>query len=126
VEIGLGLKQVPPIRYRKLSELGKEVGSLLGTFCHLAGHSAALEMAAKEYREHTGNQLQIGSTGLPDVADALMKMDSATPLVKQQILRLSGLVVVADKKIEEAEVELLRATAEAIGVPIPPWIRITP
>jgi hypothetical protein len=50
-------------------------------------------------------------------------MDAATPLVKQQILRLCGLVVTDDGHVAEGEMELLRATAEAIGAPIPPLVR---
>jgi uncharacterized tellurite resistance protein B-like protein len=62
------------------------------------------------------------NAGLADVANSLVEMDAATPLVKQQILRMCALVVKADGKVEDAELELLRATAEAIGAPIPPMI----
>jgi hypothetical protein len=51
-------------------------------------------------------------------------MDASTPLVKQQILRLCALVVMDDGKVDDLEMELLRATAEAIGAPIPPMVRL--
>jgi hypothetical protein len=51
-------------------------------------------------------------------------MDASTPLVKQQILRLCSLVVMGDGKVEDMEMELLRATAEAMGAPIPPTARL--
>ncbi|MFK7851305.1 MAG: M48 family metallopeptidase [Akkermansiaceae bacterium] len=124
VEIGLGIKSVPSIRFRKLVDLEQEVGDLLGAFGELAGDSGALENAMSEYRQHTGRDIQPRGAGLAAVAVALEKMDSATPMVKQQILRMSGLVVTADNQIVDSEVELLRATAEAIGAPIPPWVRI--
>ena len=54
---------------------------------------------------------------------ALAEMDAATPLVKQQILRLCALVVTDDGRVGERELELLRATAEAIGAPVPPLVR---
>jgi hypothetical protein len=80
-------------------------------------------MAAAEYREHTGRELPRSTAGLAEVSDALVEMDAATPLVKQQILRLCGLVVTDDRFVVDQEMELLRATAEAIGAPIPPLVR---
>jgi len=53
------------------------------------------------------------------VANALIEMDAATPLVKQQILQLCALVATYDKRIDDNESVMLRATAEAIGAPIP-------
>jgi hypothetical protein len=124
VEIGLGLKPVPRIKYRKLLDLRKEVGTLLGAFGELTGERVSLDSASVEYREHTGQELVIGSVGLVNVADALVEMDCATPLVKQQILRMCALVATDDGEVEESEIELLRATAEAIGAPIPPMVRV--
>jgi len=124
VEIGLSLKPVPRIKYRKLLDLGKEVGTLLGAFGELAGGRNSVAKASAEYREHTGRELVIGSAGLADVGDALVEMDCATPLVKQQILRMCALVATDDGKVENLEIELLRATAEAIGAPIPPMARM--
>lgn len=124
VEIGLGLKPVPRIKYRNLVDLGQEVGSLLGAAAGLASKPVSVVKAAAEYRGYTGQELVIGPTGLADVARALLEMDSATPLVKQQILRMCALVASDDGEIHDSEIELLRATAEAIGAPIPPMARM--
>ena len=115
VEIGLGLKTVPSIRYRSLAGLEGEIAALLAAFVELAGDEGALENAAGEYAEHTGRELPRTGAGLSEVAGALEKMDAATPLVKQRILRLCALVVTHDGKIEGVERELLRAAAEAMG-----------
>ncbi len=123
VLIGLGLKAVPVMRYRRIHDLEREVADLLGVFTLLAGGGTARERAEVEYREHTGRELPHSTTGSVGVSSALVEMDAATPLVKQQILRLCCLVVTADGRVVDQEMELLRATAEAIGAPIPPLLR---
>lgn len=121
--IGLGLKPVPPIKYRRIADLETELSRLLGMFGLLAGGGSSLDAAAAEYREHSGRELPRTASNLLDVASALIKMDAATPLVKQQILRLCGLVCNDDGRVDDHELELLRATAEAIGAPLPPLVR---
>lgn len=123
VSIGLGLKQVPAMKYRSIVSLETEVARLLGMFGLLAGGGASVDAAAAEYREHTGRDLPRMDGGLHGVALALAEMDAATPLVKQQILRLCALVATEDSRINDHELELLRATAEAIGAPVPPLVR---
>jgi hypothetical protein len=123
VLIGLGLKPVPGMRHRKIQDLERELADLLGVFAVLAGGGTAIEMAAVQYRELTGRELPRSMAGLAEVSMALVEMDAATPLVKQRILRLCGLVVTDDGNVADQEMELLRATAEAIGAPIPPLVR---
>ncbi len=123
VMIGLGLKPVPGMRHRKIEDLERELADLLGVFAALAGGGTAIEKAAAEYREHTGRDLPRSAAGLAEVSGALVEMDAATPMVKQRILRLCGLVVTDDGRVVDQEMELLRATAEAIGAPIPPLVR---
>ena len=72
------------------------------------------------YRKGTGRRSQQVWGRL---RSALLKIDAATPLVKQHILRMCGLVVMDDGVVLDAELELLRATADAIGAPIPPLVR---
>ncbi len=123
VEIGLGLKPVPAMKHRSLVSIETEVARVLGAFAVLAGGEAALANAAAEFRQHTGRELPRIQAGLAEVAQALVEMDASTPLVKQQILRLCGLVATDDGVVEDKELELLRATAEAIGAPVPPLFR---
>ncbi|WP_411827582.1 M48 family metallopeptidase [Luteolibacter sp. AS25] len=123
VEIGLGLKAVPNMRHRSLSSLEKEISHVLHTLAALGGGADSLKQAAVEYREHVGRDLVQVEVNLGEVSKALYEMDASTPLVKQQILRLCGLVVVEDGKVDDGELVLLRAVAEAIGAPIPPIVR---
>ena len=123
VLVGLGLKAVPGMRYREIQDLERGLADLLGVFAALAGGGTAVGRAAAEYLEHTGRELPRSAAGLAEVSGALGEMDAATPLVKQQILRLCGLVVTDDGQVSDQEMELLRATAEAIGAPVPPLFR---
>ena len=124
VEIGLGLVAVPPMRFHKLADLETEVMHVLAAFAQVSGGVSVLDKAYQEYREHTGREPFRVEVHLGHVAEALGKMDASTPLVKQQILRLCALVVVDDGKVEDMERVLLRATAEAMGAPIPPMVRM--
>ncbi len=123
VEIGLGLKPVPAMRHKNLASLEAEMSRILWAFAELAGGESALERSVAEYREITGRDLPRSAPSLGEVARALPEMDASTPLVKQQILRLCALVATDDGVLEDGEIELLRATAEAIGAPLPPVLR---
>ena len=61
VEIGLGLRPVPAMKYRSLAALETEIAQLLGSFSVLAGGETALGKAATEFREHTGRELPVYS-----------------------------------------------------------------
>lgn len=124
VEIGLGLVSVPAMKFRKLADIEVEMMNVLSAFGKVSGGEGVLEKAFQEYREHTGQEPYQTEVGLNQVAEALGRMNASTPLVKQQILRLCTLVVIADGKVNDAETELLRATAEAIGAPIPALVRM--
>lgn len=124
VEIGLGLVAVPKMKFRKIAELETEVMNVLSAFGKISGGEGVLDKAFQEYREHTGREPYKTEVGLGHVAEALGQMNASTPLVKQQILRLCSLVVVDDGKVDDLEIELLRATAEAIGAPIPEMVRL--
>lgn len=60
--------------------------------------------------------------GLRNLESALEKFNHSTPLVKKQLLRMLGLAVMQDHVVESREAELLRATADAIGCSVPPFV----
>ncbi len=127
VTIGLGIKDLPKMRYRNLAQLSRQVAVLLHAFGAVGGGEKSMARAKEEYAEHVGTalpSLTAGETGLSEVSKALDEVEAATPLVKGQVLRLCGLVATADDVLEDAEVELLRAVAEAIGAPVPPLVRM--
>ena len=122
----LGLRAVAPIRHRSLEELGVETAILLGAFAGQSGDPASVAAAVEEYAQHTGRPLGVlppEECSLDRVGEALARFEMATPLVKLRILRLCGLVATSDGVLNDGEVELLRAVADAIGAPVPPLSR---
>jgi len=122
VAIGTGLRRVSSMRNRTLESVEREVAVLIGIFTMIGGGDGVDEVARGEYLQHAGRdlpRLMPEECSLGAVADALLELDAATPLVKSHLLRMCGLVVSADGVIEDQEMELLRAVADAIGAPMP-------
>jgi len=60
------------------------------------------------------------------VDEALERFAHATPLVKRYLLEAACHGIIADGKISSREAELIRAIADAIGCPIPPFVKTAP
>lgn len=119
LEIGLGMRKPPVIRFKRISELETEVASLLSVFASISVDPEALTPALAEYREHTGRDLPRLEMNFSQTAEALERMDASTPIVKRQILRLCWLTVHQDGQVNDSESELLRGVAEALGCALP-------
>ena len=118
-------KSTAKIRYHSIEVLIVETNILVTTMAAIGGGdqmAAAYQAAAAEW----GWQLEMAPSsdcGLKSIRMALEKFEVAAPLVKKQLLRMLGLAVMHDGVIESREAELLRATADAIGCAIPPFVR---
>jgi len=122
VAIATGLRKVSPMLHRSLHVVEQEVAVLIGLFKSIGGGHGADAAARQEYLQHAGRalpELTDSECSLAAAADAFLKLDAATPIVKEQLLRMCGLVVGADGVMEEHEMELLHAVAQAIGAPMP-------
>jgi hypothetical protein len=60
--------------------------------------------------------------GLADVDAALFKLARATPRIKRKVLETCADYIAADGRVAVAEAELLRATADTLGCPMPPLL----
>jgi hypothetical protein len=67
-----------------------------------------------------GPLLPRGSCGLVEVDAALQLLEESPPLFRKRLLDIAQAIVEADRAIGLAEVEMLRAIAAALDVPIPP------
>lgn len=115
----------PKIRYRSIDALQHETNILVTTMAALGGESQ-MKDAYQSAMAETGWSLSLlppDACGLDKIEAALEKINAATPLVKQQLLRICGLAVMHDGVIESHEAELLRATADSIGCAVPPFVR---
>lgn len=119
------------IRYRKIDQLHSEASVLITTLAQLGSRnpdevSAAFRAGSSLIEEAEGRPLttkSAGECGLQHIDAALKKFEQATPLVKKRLLFAAGKTVMADKKLTSDEAELIRAIADAIGSPIPPFVK---
>jgi len=119
----------PKMKYHRMVELGDEANVLLSAMARLerspSEAEAAWEVAAKEWghADHWQPRLLLPEQCGPGQQQrALECFDLAAPIVKKQLLRLCGLVVAEDGVLTSRECELLRATGDAIGCGIPPFV----
>jgi len=114
------------MKYRNMDILINEANILVTTMAAVGGEdqmSSAYQAATAEWPW----QLEMATAaecGLRSIELALEKFDHAAPLVKKQLIRMLGLAVMHDGIVESREAELLRATADAIGCAIPPFVKI--
>lgn len=118
----------PPIRYRSFANLRRELEDVLGAFAGLgasrdpAAGAAALRAAEESLRERgVSVSLTPRPVSLEALDRALTQFDQATPLLKKQVLQACAAAVMADGKAEADEMELLRAVADTLGCPLPPF-----
>ena len=60
---------------------------------------------------------------LPQVDEALNRLGQAVPQIKKNVLNACAQTVGADGVIQESEAELLRAIADTLDCPIPPFVQ---
>jgi hypothetical protein len=65
-----------------------------------------------------------GECGLEQVEGALDHLVEAAPQLKKVVLNACAQTVAADGVIEEVEAELLRAIAETLDCPLPPFVQV--
>lgn len=125
----------PRIRYRNFRRLTGDTAVLLSTFAAMSHPDdpeqvrAAFAHAAAHLEPHTGTAipfLPAEQCGLDRIEEALDRFSQATPLAKRHLLEACSRSVLADGLVSSREAELIRATADAIGCPIPPFVRSAP
>jgi len=121
----------PVAQYYALRPLVRECAVLLSILAHV-GHQ---EAARKEVAFFTGARalnlaesgvflLDLAECNLAQVDAALNRLNEAAPGIKRGVLNACALAIAADGVIQEKEAELLRAIADTLDCPIPPFIRL--
>jgi Zn-dependent protease with chaperone function/uncharacterized tellurite resistance protein B-like protein len=118
----------PPIEIRHLPEAAPEASAILSAFAALAaapgspGHQQALAAANHALQEHAIHWTpELTTVSLDRIDAALDRFDRAVPMVKKQLLYACAATVFADGDVSNHEAELLRAVADTIGCPVPPY-----
>ena len=120
------------IRFTRLAPLRDKAGILLSTLAAMS-HPAderAIQAAFARSAQHLSENYAVAipfksgeQCGLDRIRDALDDFACASPIVKKRLLEACSLSVMADDGVSSREAELIRAVADAIGCPIPPFVR---
>lgn len=117
----------PAVKYHDLAPISSECAALLSC---LAYWGAEGDADARSAFENGARALGLGSLpmdaldacGLGTVDGALSALAAAVPGVKKMILKGCVACVASDGKVTIEEAELLRAVADSLDCPIPPFI----
>ena len=119
----------PPRRYASLESLAEECSVLLSALVHVgqedgSAEGAAFQRGASCLDAPEGSvQLLTGEArSLGRVDSALDRLAQAAPSVKRNILLACAQAVAADGQVLCREAELLRAIADTLDCPIPPFV----
>ncbi|MBL4698478.1 MAG: M48 family metalloprotease [Phycisphaerales bacterium] len=118
-------------QYYSLAKLDNELSVLLSALAHAGAQDEydvgeALLLGEGSLRNSMrGTQIKLLSKAQSDLSQldaALKTLASCSGKLKRDMLKACALVVSADHEITRAEAELLRAVADALGVPTPPLL----
>ncbi len=114
------------IRHHRLDRIEKECAFLLSALAYAgAADEGEAQEAFSEGSRRLGRPLKLCSreqTALTAVDAALRELAACAPLLKAKILEAAVATVIADREITLAEGELLRAIADALDCPMPPFL----
>lgn len=117
------------VRIRNIGRLSQEISGLVSTLS-LSGHKE-MEQAERAF-QLAANILPfrksdfVFNTGTTPAAleRALDRLSSASPAIKKRVLDACAQAVLFDGKVSIREAELLRATAYAMDIPLPPFLSV--
>jgi Zn-dependent protease with chaperone function len=121
----------PIIQYYALGKLGNELSVLLSSLAYAGAddeYAAGEAFLLGEGELHAVlqstqiHQLPKAQADLQALDTALKALAQCSGKLKRDLLRASAMVVAADREITTNEAELLRAVADALGVPTPPLL----
>jgi len=119
------------IKYHTLDALVTDCNVVLSALAKVSSRqSSEIERAFQAGAYHLGAKpdgLQLlldEESGLKQLDTALNHFASAAPQIKSNFLKACVQVVATDGVIQEREAELLRAIADTLDCPIPPFVRI--
>ena len=115
-------------RYGSLTPLTHEISLLLSRLARAGqdGEEQAQQAFAQGVKELKGSRLKLSwleqEDGFEALSKALDRLNRVTPLLKRRLLRACGVCVSHDDQVTLREGELLRAIADALDCPMPPFL----
>ncbi|HUF40607.1 MAG TPA: M48 family metallopeptidase [Verrucomicrobiae bacterium] len=126
-----GESRPPSIQYHTIKPLMRDCSVVLSALANVSSSKPAeVEKAFRKGAPHLRAQadglklLPRAESGLEQLDTALDRLALASPQIKKHVLEACVPVVGADGLIQERQAELLRAIAETLDCPIPPFVRI--
>ena len=114
-----------PVRHRSLRNVGESLRVLLSAMVHASGQHG--EQASALFAATGAVMLPPGSVLLPReacnlnrLAPALEELAGLTPMLKASVVDACADIVLADKRVQVGEAELLRAVCTLLDCPMPP------
>jgi len=119
------------VQYYALKPLAPDCSVLLSALAHVGSDDpaqceAAFQQGAQSLSRFAQTPLVYAASDqsdLPQVDAALDRLNQAVPQIKKNVLNACVQVVAADGVIQEMEAELLRAVADALDCPMPPFLQ---
>jgi len=125
-----GKARPPVIQYYTIKPLVPDCVVVLSALAHVgcadeAGCQKAFEAGAPYLRAPDGDfsMLPLAQCGVDVVDTALNRLALAVPQIKRNLIEAGAYTVGADGMITETEAELLRAVADTLDCPIPPFVQ---
>lgn len=121
-----GLARNPAVHHYALRRLGPELSTLLSFLAH-AGHREADSGRAAFAAGAARVGLDASALRPPASIDsaaldaALDRLAELAPKLKRTVLEACAAIIAADLAAEPNEIEILRAVADTLDVPAPPW-----
>jgi len=120
-----------PLQYYAIKPLAPDCAVLLSALAHVgAEESAQAQTAFQQGAQRLAYQAQVplgflsaGQCDLPQVDAALNRLCQAVPQIKKNVINACAETVAADGVIQETEAELLRAIADTLDCPMPPYLQ---
>lgn len=125
---GEGAKKGRAVQYYALRGLREEISLLLSMLAHTGhdGPEAAREAVTAGAAELAGlvqvDALERSACRLSALDAALDRLAQVTPRLKERVLRAAVAAAGHDRRVTEREGELLRAIADGLGCPVPPFL----
>jgi uncharacterized tellurite resistance protein B-like protein len=120
----------PVIQYYALKPLTRDCAIVLSALAYLGqDEPGKIQYAFQQGAQLLGYAAQVELQLLPETAcelaqvdEALNRLCQAVPQIKKNVLNACAQTVAADGVIQEMEAELLRAIADTLDCPMPPFI----
>jgi len=124
LESHFGTTRPAAVRYQSLTPVLRECAVLLSALARFGGREE-MDQAFSAAVTELGTALELlppSETSLREIDRALRRLDSLAPRLKRNVIRACTASIAADRRITVEEGELLRAVADSLDCPVPPFL----